>query len=283
MTGQPWTKKEIGSFLSTLRRSSTLREATLKHNRKWRNSRSQDAITHMMLRNGLKATDYMRPEKVEVYPESEQIKSVVLFLKRRPSAKIGEICDALDLCPRRLRALVVSAREQNYQISAPSDDTLSLSLSAPPVDRLAVHRIAIEPIRDHVVFGVASDIHCASKLHRSECLVDFVDLAMSEYGVRKIFVPGDVTAGINMYHGQSGELEQWGMENQTDLAAKQIPMREGLEWEIIGGNHDESLIKAAPTSTSTGSTPPLSTWPYPGPSARSRSSSSTLTRPGRTP
>ena len=156
-----------------------------------------------------------------------------------------ETCDALDLSPRRLNELVQTAKDANYQISTPEDGKIVLSLFAPAVDRLAVHRISIEPIADHIVFGVISDPHCASKLHRNECLQDYVDLAMNDYGVTRIFCSGDIMAGINMFPGQAQELECWGMENQVELAIKQLPAREGLTWDIIGGNHDESLLKAA--------------------------------------
>jgi len=247
MSYRPWTEKEFASLLKTLSTCTIVKEAVIKHNAKWQTGRSFDAVEASLERRGLKASSYLAPDKIIAHkiPVPDRIKKLVEFLKRRPSASVTETCDALDLSPKKLHEVVQAAKDANYQIGTPTDDTITLSLVAPAVDRLAVHRVAIEPVKGHLIFGIASDLHCASKLHRGACLSDFVDVAMNEYGVRRIFSPGDVMAGINMFPGQAGELECWGMENQVDSAVKQIPVRDGLTWDIIGGNHDESLLKAA--------------------------------------
>jgi len=248
---RPWTEKEYQSMIETLRACTNVRQAVFKHNEKWKTGRSFDAIEAVLGRHNTRACEYLTPVKsnprdIHVPDDTtSQIKRLVEFMKRRKTATVTEACDAMDMSPKRLCELVQAARDANYQFSTPTDDTITLSMSAPAVDRLAVHRMVIEPVSGHIVFGVTSDLHCASKLHRGECLNDFVDLAMSEYKVSRIFCAGDIMAGINMFPGQNNEIECWGMENQAELAAKQIPKRDGLEWDIIGGNHDESLLKAA--------------------------------------
>lgn len=240
----PWTEKEFDDLRKTCKTCHTSREATLRHNAKWKTQRSIDSIYSTMDRHGLRINDLLSPPEQAAEKVPERIQALIAFLKGKAVRTVSEACDALDMSPRRLRELVLRAKEQNYAVDMPSDNTLTLSLGAPAVDRLAVHRLPLEPVAGHVRIGVASDLHFASKMHRGECLADFVDLAMADFGVRTIMVPGDILAGINMYQGQLNELECWGFEAQLALADKGLPQRDGLTWHVIGGNHDESLMKA---------------------------------------
>jgi hypothetical protein len=243
---QPWTDKEIASIVSTLKKHPTIHRAAIEHNRIWKTQRSTDSICSALERRGKMASDYLCPSRrISDAPLSENIRRLVDFLKRRPSTSVGEACDALDVSPKRLKELAESARGQGFTIECPTDDRIGISLHAPSVDRLSVRRLNIEPISGHIRFGVIADTHFASKMHRGECLADFAEIATGEYGVRRIEVAGDIFAGINMYAGQLNEIDCWGLDAQVAIGIKGLPKHDGLTWDIIGGNHDESLLKAA--------------------------------------
>ena len=243
----PWTEKELADVIKTLGKSHTLSDAAVAHNAKWKTGRAPDTIQNALVRHGKGvAGKHLLPQRrLEDKEPENRVKNLVSYIKRRGSATVAEVCDALDISPKRLREMVDLARAMDFQLDMPTDDHIALSSKTASVDRLAVHNISIEPVAGHVYFAVASDLHFASKMHRGECLSDFVDIAMEDFKVSRIFVPGDVFAGINMYPGQLNEIECWGHEHQLECAVKNLPKRDGLVWDIIGGNHDESLMKAA--------------------------------------
>lgn len=244
---KPWTREEFASLLECLRRHPRLQDAVIDHNRLWKSGRSSNSVEHKLQREGRgRPGDYLRVAATRAtdVPAPDQVKRLVDVLRKKPSADVAELCNDLDLSPKKLSELVRLAKDMDYRVEMPTADRIALNVKAPPIDRLAVHRLPIEPVAGHVRFAVASDIHFASKHHRGECLRDFIDYAY-ELGIRTVLDPGDIFAGINMYHGQLNEITGWPMEHQLDEGVRGLPVREGLTYHMIGGNHDESYMKAA--------------------------------------
>lgn len=244
---RPWTPEEFADLFPTLRRHTVLRDAVRDHNRKWKTDRSYDSIAERIRRRGKGAAgDYLKPaRRAEDKTAPDQLKELMKILTKRKSATLADLCNELDLSPRRVEELVKTALDFDYQVSMPTEDRIALTLHAPAVDRLSVRRLPIEPINGHVRLAAAGDLHFASKMHRGDCLRNFIDLAYEDFGVKSVFVPGDLLAGINMYPGQLNEIETWAMEGQVKLAAEGLPAKDGLSYEAIGGNHDESFTKAS--------------------------------------
>lgn len=247
MSHRPWKNEEYADLLSRLRRSTRLQDALIEHNRVWKSGRTYDSVIQTVRRRGGGCIqDYLRPvPHTSVASEPDLLKKLLGIITRRKSASLAELCNEMDLSPKHVEMLVKLAREKDYQISMPTDDRIALTLQAPAIDRLAVRRLPIEPIQGHIRIAAAGDLHFGSKMHRGECLRDFIDLAYDDYGVRTVFVPGDVFAGINMYPGQLNEVETWAMEGQVKLVVDGLPRKPGLSYETIGGNHDESYTKAS--------------------------------------
>lgn len=246
--GLSWKTGEVSSLIETLRRHVRIEDALLEHNKKWKTNRTRDASNTKLQRDGLGTwSNYIRQasSRKDDVPADIQVQRLVDVLKNKPSVGVKELCNDLDLSPQKLDKLVELARRTHVNIEMPTDDHISLNVKAPPIDRLAVHRLPIEPIKGHVKFAVASDIHFASKLHRGECLNDFIDTAMNDFGIKEILCPGDIFAGINMYRGQLNEVTGWGLKHQLEAGIKGLPRRKGLTYHMIGGNHDESLMHAA--------------------------------------
>lgn len=245
---KPWSNAEFASLVDCLRRHSRAQDAIQEHNKRWKTSRSTDATDKKLKREGQGTIgNYLRiaSGRRDEIPAPDMVKRLIDVIRRKPSEGVSDLCDALDVSPKRLNHLVSLAKAMDYQIEMPSDDRIALNVKAPPIDRLSVRRLPIEPVKGEIVFAVASDIHFASKLHRGECLKDFIDTAMEDFGVKLVLMPGDIVAGINMYRGQLNEITGWGAEHQVAAAVDGLPRRTGLSYKMIGGNHDESLMHAA--------------------------------------
>lgn len=248
MMKKKWSTKETSSLITTLNKHHLIHDALRVHNKLWKACRTIDSAINVLRRLGHKGYDqFLRTatRRKTDDPVEDQVRRLHKILAKRPHMTVSELCDRLDLPPTRLENLIRTARDMGYQISTPTNTHICLDMKPSNVDRLAVYKLPIEPVRGELVFAVASDIHFASKMHRRECLEDFVDIAYEEFGVRRILVPGDVVAGINMYREQLSEITQPTFEGQVDEAVDGLPRKKGLEWEMIGGNHDASFVKAA--------------------------------------
>ena len=248
---KPWKKEEFSSLLDTLRRHSRLGDALLEHNKIWKTGRTRGSAETKIKRDGLGGFgNFLRSASArqDDAPMDLQVKRLVDLLRRKPSADVGETCNDLDISPKRLNKIVAAARAMSVSIEMPTNDRITLNVKAPPIDRLKVHRLPIEPVKGEITFAVASDLHLAAKLHRGECLKEFVDTAMNDFGVKLILNPGDIFAGMNMYHGQLNEVTGWGVTHQLEAGVKGLPRRRDLRYKMIGGNHDESFMKSAGTN-----------------------------------
>lgn len=94
-------------------------------------------------------------------------------------------------------------------------------------------------------FAVISDPHFGSNFSQIANLLSFIDIAVNKYKVRWFLVPGDLTAGVKVYRGQHNELYAHGERDQADSLLKTIPEHEGVEWILMGGNHDRAFHKWA--------------------------------------
>jgi len=176
-------------------------------------------------------------------PVGRQVEQLINVLKRKPESNVGVLCDELDLAPKRLADLIRAARNAGQNIEQPSGDVISLNREVPAIDRYAVHRLPMEPVKDKIIFASIADLHFASRVHRQECLEDFLNIAYHDYKVRSIKVSGDILAGIKMYRGQYNEIEDARFEGQIKIALRDLPKKKDMRYHIIGGNHDESFLK----------------------------------------
>lgn len=246
----PWTDKEWSQLVKTLSKHSPgqLTEAVAEHNRNTGNQRSIDSIQCKAVGMGYPhIRDLMTAKpptrRLGDIPATKVVDKLVSVLKSKGEHSLAQLCDAMDLSPKRLEDLVRLARSMGVAVNLPDNKTVRLEREAPNPDVTQVHRIPMEPVDEYITFGVTADQHHGSKKHRQECLVDFVDYAYEECGVRDILDCGDVLAGYGVYKGQTFDLIDPSYEGQAKLFLKSLPAKKGLKWRIIGGNHDESWFK----------------------------------------
>jgi hypothetical protein len=94
----------------------------------------------------------------------------------------------------------------------------------------------------HFLFGIVSDLHSGSKFAQWTNLRRCVEEMYNE-GVRHIVVPGDATAGRDVYKGQIHDLQTVSGPEMVAMLVEYLPAMAGLTYEFMGGNHDASFIR----------------------------------------
>lgn len=249
MAHRPWTDKEYRDFLRTLKKHSDIGSALRDHERRHGTGRTRDSILQKLAREGdCGYAQYLRPPKpkaaISAAKMPDSVRMLVTLLKDRSGMNVADVCNHLDISPRRLDDLVEAARALHHKINVPAGgEALCLERSAPPPDRRSVFRLPIEPVKDLITFVAASDPHYGSLHARPECVQDAIRYAYEEHGARHVFWSGDMTDGLTVYKGQATELRDHTFEAQLRAAVRSLPRFPGLMHHAIGGNHDENFLK----------------------------------------
>ena len=92
-------------------------------------------------------------------------------------------------------------------------------------------------------FGLVSDTHLASSLVRIDDLHSAYEILRRE-GIKVVYSPGDLVAGVRVYPGQENELVVWGMDNQVNYLAEHYPRVKDISTYFVCGNHDLSFLRS---------------------------------------
>jgi hypothetical protein len=243
----PWKPGEIEDAVKTFGHSSSRPAAVVAHNAKWKTGRTLDSIDAKLAREHLSTPqNILGREAREKSQDSAEARVVPLvrLLKSHRSRGVSELCNDLDVSPRRLEDMIALATGLGHKVTLSGDGrAVALEREAPTPDRFAVHHLPIEPVKGVISFLATSDQHHGSLHARPECLRDAVNIAYHDHGIRRVFDSGDLTDGLHVYRGQQTELLHHTMGAQLSAAAAGIPRLLGLTWDVIGGNHDESYLK----------------------------------------
>jgi len=153
----------------------------------------------------------------------------------------ADLCDRLDLSPRRAGSLIDEARSLGVEVHVEHGHVGFVRNYGVQTSR--VHRLHLPPLAgDTVEVAVISDTHFGSKYCLREALRDFIARAYDR-GIRHVLHPGDLLEG--MYRHAFGELSHAGLEDQTRDAFESLPAHPGLHYHAITGNHDETFAKSS--------------------------------------
>ena len=156
-------------------------------------------------------------------------------LSKHRVIKIVDLCNKLNCSPKVIHKFVDHYRSRGYEIAVDGNKVIFSAGIVSNVEEIK------KPLEDkEIIFGVASDWHFGSKYVQITALNEFCDLARKK-GVKHMFVPGDVTAGFNVYAGQAFDLFALSAEEQESSVITNLP--EGFDWHCLGGNHDYGFIK----------------------------------------
>jgi predicted phosphodiesterase len=177
------------------------------------------------------------PQASRVPRRDDEIARLVDATKRG-ALPMDDLCDALDMSPRRVRSLVERARAQGINVAVAHDH-----IGIPPTIEDRIQNTGVPPTSgQRQIVGVISDTHLGSKYCLREQLRDFVHYAYSR-GVREILHPGDVIDGI--YKHGIWEVSHSGLDAQVEDLIQTLPCLPGLTYRAITGNHDETTEEGA--------------------------------------
>lgn len=163
----------------------------------------------------------------------ELVEQVIKLSKR--GIEFEALCNELGLPPKTVRDLIEEAKRRGFAVAGLGSSVLW----APSQPREGIVDIKTPaqagPWRR---FAVMSDLHFGSKYHLRSQLLDFVDRAY-ESGVRLMFLPGDLLDGC--YRHGRWELTHHGFDEQVKDFFDGLPVRKGLEYFGISGNHDQTF------------------------------------------
>lgn len=174
-------------------------------------------------------------------------KELFLLLKKGPIS-LDALSTRFDRSVESISKMIAEMESSGYVIDRNKNWVSVNTVKAPRVDYKPAQTLADLEGSD-LVFGVASDLHAGSTHSQPSAYNRFIQIAYEEYGVRHIFDPGDVTAGVGGYRGQSFDIiddirptDRSSYLNTTNgeiwLADAYTPKLPGLTYYKIGGNHD---------------------------------------------
>lgn len=169
---------------------------------------------------------------VDVSEESPDAEAQLIQLTKKAAVSFAELCDKLDLSPKKVKALIDKTRAKGFRLHI-ENDHVAIKHSVPEE---RVRPIGIAPVvgqRQKV--AVISDLHLGSKYCLREQLKEFVLHAYSQ-GIREILCPGDVLDGC--YRHGIFEVSHTGLDDQAQDLFETLPELPGLNYRCITGNHD---------------------------------------------
>lgn len=167
---------------------------------------------------------------------------VIRLLKKRPRT-ITELSNELDRGPETIEAVLDVMRLDGFLVAKADEGRVGMSPYQPSEP--------LPTIQDgdsyYAKWGVFSDPHFGSKHAQTSALLKFIEIAVEEHGVTKLLCAGDLTAGVGVYRGQHNELYAHGAKDQVDSVVNTLPEIDGVQYIMIGGNHDWSFFRQTGT------------------------------------
>lgn len=167
--------------------------------------------------------------------QRERVEKLVKLTKS--GVALEELCDRMDLSPKRARELIVEAQQLGFIVDIEGPHVGH----RPAVSNSDVRDVRIDPAGGKLVFAQITDLHFGSRYHLNAQLHDFVKRAYAR-GVRTILVTGDVLEGC--YRHAQWELTHHGFYDQASYCAEAMPKHDGLTYHFITGNHDQTFSDA---------------------------------------
>lgn len=180
----------------------------------------------------------------QLTPEDNSIDALVRLAKR--GIGFDDLCDKLDMSPKRVRRLVDIAKEQGYRVDVAGDNVAWREPELGP-DHGYDTDVGVAPtVGGRSIVAVVSDTHFGSKYCMRDAMCEFVRHAY-EQGARHVLHSGDMLDGCYK-HGQ-WELSHHGVDDQIDDALATLPRLDGLSYHYITGNHDETFTDSTGLDT----------------------------------
>lgn len=162
----------------------------------------------------------------------------LLSLIEKPKYKFNELCNELEIPPKKLNELLVDLAKINVDIEQDKDGKYFVFKT----DVSADNQVFDHKLKSGTVHRIAlvSDTHLCSHHQQLTHLKDFYKRCV-DMGVRKVYHSGDVFAGDGkVYRGQEFEVFICGFDSALEYGAEHYPSEPGITTYFITGNHDLS-------------------------------------------
>jgi len=180
-------------------------------------------------------------ENKDDFTLDDDIKSVdchlkELLIKNKGKILFSDATELLDCSPSELINIIEYCRSRGMDVFIVGDYVATggkdFMSDGEEIEELGI---------DEIVFGVASDLHFGSICCQITAINKFVHECKKQ-GVKHILVPGDATAGVNVYKGQIQDIYATGATEQENSLLRNLPT--GVEWYVMAGNHDWDFMKS---------------------------------------
>lgn len=202
--------------------------------------RSPDSVKRIRARYG------WHPPRANVTPTPTRpdldLERLQLAIRNTPTA-LWDLSRQFDRSEATIREALETLRGAQHLNIVERAGKVLLDTKAPPRFQQQLQALYQQRTME-ITIAVASDIHAGSGAQQLTALGTFLRTAYDR-GVRDVFVPGDITAGHNVYRGQVYDQFATGGSPQIRIADFALPAMPGLTYHVIGGNHDYSFIKAS--------------------------------------
>lgn len=237
MSKHRWTEDETRKLLKAVKRAKTTEEALAAIHQVTGQKLSIDAIDMKLNRLGQPRLRQIVAENTTTVKRDEKSAELARFATvAKKGGTLEEICDQLDLAPKKAKAMIEAAKSAGYRIELKA----GVVGFVPPTENREISRI-IAPATEEQKFAVISDLHIGSKYCLEDELRDFVHHAHRDHGVTQFFLGGDNLDGV--YKHSRWEESHHGFDPQASRFAKVLPRLKGVRYDGIAGNHDETFEK----------------------------------------
>jgi biotin operon repressor len=133
------------------------------------------------------------PETDENQPSFQKLFE---FIRDRPKS-LKHISNHFGVSPKTVEDKISQMDEKGYRLTISREHYLITTSTVPQVNP---PEISISDLMGkHFCIAVASDIHSGSRYAQPTSLNRFIKLAYQEFGVRHVFMPGDLSDGVFAY------------------------------------------------------------------------------------
>lgn len=169
------------------------------------------------------------------------------YLKDNPRS-LRQLCDKFDKPPKWVRAQVAEMIDAGYNVI---ESKTGLILPTRSLPKVRLPDVSITDMIGKEVYNILliGDNHSGGSQSQPTNMNRVIKYAVEEYGVTKVFHHGDFVCGMYGYRGQENDMApearpisrnkaHFATERQVKMADSHIPKIDGIEYFMIGGNHD---------------------------------------------
>jgi len=186
-----------------------------------------------------KVQQFRKNEDLAKTSDPKLIAKLISLVNKQPR-EIEEVCNLLDVSPKKARNLISVAVERGYTIRIAENGFIHPTGLQPRTSKTS---ISLPKVSSTLRWAVFSDLHFGSRFCLEEEVADFATYVHKEEGINLILNAGDSLDGQRVYRGHEFELKYHGFAQQSDRLLMHLPEFPDLHYAFIDGNHDASFWK----------------------------------------